>query len=90
MAAELEAMQAQPDPQAQLAESLGLEARAKAAKAEADTEYALARAEETRAKTIEILTNVSDQERAAVLGAAQEIRQASQPVPMAETRGLTQ
>jgi hypothetical protein len=88
MAAELEAMQAQPDPQAQLAESLGLEARAKAAKAEADTEYALARAEETRAKTIEILTNVSDQERAAVLGAAQEIRQASQPVPMAETRGM--
>jgi hypothetical protein len=90
MAAELEAMQAQPDPQAELAQSLGLEARAKAAKAEADTEYALARAEETRAKTIEILTNVSDQERAAVLGAAQEIRQASQPVPMAETRGLTQ
>jgi hypothetical protein len=88
MAAELEAMQAQPDPQAELAQSLGLEARAKAAKAEADTEYALARAEETRAKTIEILTNVSDQERAAVLGAAQEIRQASQPVPMAETRGM--
>ncbi len=90
MQEEIAALQQQPDPQAELAQSLGLEARAKAAKAEADTEYALARAEETRAKTIEILTNVSDQERAAVLGAAQEIRQASQPVPMAETRGLTQ
>lgn len=89
MAAELEAMQSQPDPQAQLAESLGMEARAKASKAAADTEYALARAEETRAKTIDVLTKISDTERAAVLGAAQEIRQASQPVPMAETpRGI--
>lgn len=89
MAAELEAMQSQPDPQAQLADSLAMEARAKASKAAADTEYALARAEETRAKTIDVLTKISDTERAAVLGAAQEIRQASQPVPMAETpRGI--
>lgn len=86
MAAELEAMQSQPDPQAQLADSLAMEARAKASKAAADTEYALARAEETRAKTIDVLTKISDTERASVL---QEIRQASQPVPMAETpRGI--
>jgi hypothetical protein len=80
MAEELAAMQEQPDPQKELAEGLAMEARAKAAKAEADTEAALATAEKTRAQTIEILTNVGGSEGAAPQAPAQ----APAPVPRDE------
>jgi hypothetical protein len=79
MAEELAAMQEQPDPQKELAEGLAMEARAKAAKAEADTEAALATAEKTRAQTIEILTNVGGSEGAAPQASAQALAQAPPP-----------
>ena len=85
MAEELAAMKQEPDPQAELAKGLTMEAQAKASKAMADTEASLANAEKSRAQTIEILSKISEAELVAGLGVAQEIRPPSQPVsPMAQ------
>jgi hypothetical protein len=58
MAEELQAMQDQPDPQADLAAALADEAKAKASLAMANTEKTLAQAEQVRAETIQTLHNV--------------------------------
>ena len=85
MAEELAAMKQEPDPQAELAKGLTMEAQAKASKAMADTEASLANAEKSRAQTIEILSKISEAELVTGLGVAQEIRPPSQPVsPMAQ------
>jgi hypothetical protein len=81
MAEELAAMKQEPDPQAELAKGLTMEAQAKASKAMADTEASLANAEKSRAQTIEILSKISEAELVTGLGVAQEIRPPSQPVP---------
>jgi len=81
MAEELAAMKQEPDPQAELAKGLTMEAQAKASKAMADTEASLATAEKSRAQTIEILSKISEAELVAGLGVAQEIRPPSQPAP---------
>jgi len=81
MQEELAAMKQEPDPQAELAKGLTMEAQAKASKAMADTEASLANAEKSRAQTIEILSKISEAELVAGLGVAQEIRPPSQPGP---------
>jgi hypothetical protein len=81
MQEELAAMKQEPDPQAELAKGLTMEAQAKASKAMADTEASLANAEKSRAQTIEILSKISEAELVAGLGVAQEIRPPSQPAP---------
>jgi hypothetical protein len=81
MAEELAAMKQEPDPQAELAKGLTMEAQAKASKAMADTEASLANAEKSRAQTIEILSKISEAELVTGLGVAQEIRPPSQPAP---------
>ena len=88
MAKEAAARAEQPDPQAVLAQALAIESQAKAQKAQADTEYTLARAEETRAKTIDTLAGVDIKARDAVVKTAEQLRQATQPAPMGEVRGL--
>ena len=88
MAKEAAARAEQPDPQAILAQALAIESQAKAQKAQADTEYTLARAEETRAKTIDTLAGVDIKARDAVVKTAEQLRQATQPAPMGEMRGL--
>jgi hypothetical protein len=59
------AQNAQPDPQAQYLQAASEEAIARASKAQADSILAVAKAEESRAKTTETLSKVSmnDQER---------------------------
>ena len=69
-----------PDPQAQLAKSLATEADAKAVKAQADTQYTLARAEETRAKTAETLAGIDIKAQDQVIKTAQALQQAAQPM----------
>ena len=81
MQEELAAMKQEPDPQAELAKGLTMEAQAKASKAMADTEASLANAEKSRAQTIEILSKISEAELVTGLGVAQEIRPPSQPAP---------
>jgi hypothetical protein len=59
------AQNAKPDPQAQYLQAASEEAIARASKAQADSILAVAKAEESRAKTTETLSKVSmnDQER---------------------------
>jgi hypothetical protein len=61
----VEAQNARPDPQAQYLQAASEEAIARASKAQADSILAVAKAEESRAKTTETLSKVSttDQER---------------------------
>lgn len=75
-----ELQSAPPDPQAQLATSLATEAEAKAVKAQADTEYTLARVEETRAKTAETLAGIDIKAQDQVIKTAQALQQAVQPM----------
>jgi hypothetical protein len=76
----MELESAPPDPQAQLASSLATEAEAKAMKAQADTEHTLARVEETRAKTAEILAGIDVSAQDQVIKTAQALQQAAQPM----------
>jgi hypothetical protein len=75
---ETEQMQAemqgqQPDPQAMYLMSAAKEAEAKAMKAQADTVLTVAKSEQTRAQTIETLTNVSATQQKAAIETAQAI-----------------
>jgi len=83
MAEEIEALKQQPDPQAELAEALALEARGKAGLAVANTEKSLAQAEQARSEVIKNLSEVSESELVLALDTAQQIRPTSQPVPQA-------
>jgi hypothetical protein len=63
----------QPDPQAMYLMSAAKEAEAKAMKAQADTVLTVAKSEQTRAQTIETLTNVSATQQKAAIETAQAI-----------------
>jgi hypothetical protein len=52
-----------------------MEAQAKAGQAQANTEYTLARAEETRAKTVEVLAGIQQKERTNVVETAKALQE---------------
>jgi hypothetical protein len=56
-----------------------MEAQAKAGQAQANTEYTLARAEETRAKTVEVLAGIQQKERTNVVNTAKALQEAVAP-----------
>ena len=75
----MEAMMAQgqqQDPQAMYLMAAAAEAQARAVKAQADTEYTLARSEETKAKTVQTLSNIDIDQRKSAIETAEKIGQA--------------
>ncbi len=74
LAAELEQLAGQPDPQSMYLEAEAAKSQAQAQKAMADTEYTAARTEETRAKTIETLAGIEQKERSNVVDTAQKLQ----------------
>jgi hypothetical protein len=68
----------QPDPQAVYLQAEATKASALAVKAQADTEYTIARAEETRAKTIETLSSIENNQRESAVKTAQSLQQVVQ------------
>lgn len=68
----------QPDPQSAYLFAAAAEAQAKAVKAQADTEYTLARSEETKAKTAETLSNIDIDQRKSAIETAEKIGAAVQ------------
>jgi hypothetical protein len=78
----MEAMMAQgqqPDPQSMFLMAEAEKAQALALKAQADTEYSLARTEETRAKTAETISNIDIDQRKSAIETAEKIGAALQP-----------
>ena len=75
----------QPDPQQQLMEAGAAELIAKAQKAEADTQWTLARTDETVAKTAETMAGIDQADRRLALEAAEKLAAAAQPQQMGET-----
>jgi len=78
----MEAMMAQgqqPDPQSMFLMAEAEKAQALALKAQADTEYSLARTEETRAKTAETISNIDIDQRKLAIETAEKIGAALQP-----------
>jgi hypothetical protein len=71
--------QQQPDPQAQYLQAAAMEAQAKAGQAQANTAYTLARAEETKAKTVETLSGIQQKQRENVLNTARALQSAVSP-----------
>jgi hypothetical protein len=69
----------QPDPETAYLLAEAAKARALAIKAQADTEYTLARSEETKAKTIQTLSSVDIDERKSAIETAEKIGAAIQP-----------
>ena len=69
----------QPDPQSLFLMAEAEKANALALKAQADTEYSLARTEETRAKTAETLSNIDIDQRKSAIESAEKIGAALQP-----------
>jgi hypothetical protein len=78
LAAELQQLQGQPDPQSMYLEAEAAKAQAQAQKALADTEYTMARTEETRADTIETLAGIERKERENVLNTAEQLQKVVQ------------
>jgi hypothetical protein len=78
LAAELEQLQSQPDPQSMYLQAEAAKAQAQAQKALADTEYTMARTEETRADTIETLAGIERKERENVLNTAEQLQRVVQ------------
>lgn len=76
-AAEMQAAQQnqQPDPQSVFLEAEAKKSEAQAIKAGADTEYTLARAEETRAKTIDVLSSIENKDRESAVAAAKDMQE---------------
>jgi hypothetical protein len=68
----------QPDPQAMYLMAEAGKAQALTIKAQADTEYTLARAEETKAQTVETLSNIDINERKSAIDTAEKIGAALQ------------
>jgi hypothetical protein len=81
----MEAMmgQQQPDPQAMYLMAAAQEAQAKAVGAQASAEYNLARAEETKAKTIQTLSQIDIDQRKAAIETAEKIGAALEPQTVA-------
>lgn len=71
--------QQKPDPQAKYLEAAAMEAQAKAGQAQANTAYTLARAEETKAKTVETLAGIQQKERDNVLNTAKALQEVVSP-----------
>jgi hypothetical protein len=69
----------QPDPQSMFLMAEAEKAKALALKAQADTEYSLARTEETRAKTAETISNIDIDQRKSAIETAEKIGAALQP-----------
>jgi hypothetical protein len=69
----------QPDPQSMFLMAEAEKAQALALKAQADTEYSLARTEETRAKTAETISNIDIDQRKSAIETAEKIGAALQP-----------
>jgi hypothetical protein len=69
----------QQDPQSAYLMAEAAKAQALAIKAQADTEYTLARSEETKAKTIQTLSSVDIDERKSAIETAEKIGAAIQP-----------
>ena len=65
----------QPDPQSLYLQAEATKSQALAIKAEADTEYTLARAEETRAKTIDTLSGIENKDRESAVKAAKDMHE---------------
>jgi hypothetical protein len=78
---ELQQAQSQqaPDPQAQYLQAAAMEAQAKAGQAQANTTYTLARAEETKAKTVETLAGIQQKERENVVNTAKALQEVVSP-----------
>ena len=74
------AQNAQPDPQAQYLQAASEEAIARAAKAQADSILAVAKAEESRAKTTETLSKVSTTDQDRIFALADRLTQPAQPM----------
>ena len=68
----------QPDPQSMYLMAEAGKAQALTIKAQADTEYTLARAEETKAQTVETLSNIDINERKSAIDTAEKIGAALQ------------
>jgi len=78
----MEALQNQPkDPNAEYLEAAAGAEEARAAKARADSVLALAKSEETQAKTMETLAGIDRDDQEAVLKLAEALRDAVQPEP---------
>ena len=75
LAAELQQLASQPDPQSLYLQAEAAKSQAQAVKAQADTEYTLARTEETRAKTVETLAGIQQKERSNVVNTAKDLQQ---------------
>lgn len=75
LAAELQQLASQPDPQSLYLQAEAAKSQAQAQKAMADTEYTAARTEETRAKTMETLAGIQQSERSNVVNTAKELQQ---------------
>jgi hypothetical protein len=78
----IEAMMAQgeqQDPQSMYLMAEATKAQALAVKAQADTEYTLARSEETKAKTVQTLSNIDIDQRKSAIETAEKIGAAVQP-----------
>jgi hypothetical protein len=69
----------QPDPQSAYLMAEAAKSQAQAIQAQANTEYTLARAEETKAKTIQTLSSVDIDERKSAIETAEKIGAALQP-----------
>ena len=74
------AQNAQPDPQAEYLKAASEEAIARAAKAQADSILAVAKAEESRAKTTETLSKVSTTDQDRIFALADRLTQPAQPM----------
>lgn len=64
-----------PDPQAELANALAMEAQAKAQKAQADTFLTAAKTEQTKADTAKTIASMENEQRDSVVNAIQTINQ---------------
>lgn len=64
-----------PDPQAELANALAMEAQAKAQKAQADTFLTAAKTEQTKADTAKTIASMENEQRDSVVNAIEKINQ---------------
>lgn len=79
---EMAAQTAQPDPNSQLALAMASEAEAKAMKAQADTQYAIAKTQEAKANALETLAGIDNARQEQVLRTAETLNRvtsATQP-----------
>lgn len=83
---------AQPDPQALYLQAAAQEAQARALKAQADTGLAVAKAEETKAKTVETLANVKISAQSQAIKTAEAIARATtaQSTPQASGQPMAE